>query len=607
MNHYFTYTSTEGQRLPYSGFLIGRLAEALRLKTILREDLEGVSYKTVQRYFSGERIEPESVQRIIDALLNGLVPGELRYGQGYIADAHLGVVVASALKNYSAHWDRMAAKVNAHMFPVKDLRDLPMPVLRPAALDLGIRVGGWAVIRLLKDDPINREAAWLDGGDFGRYLDARRRVLGFTVEKLAQAVGVSPQALDAWRSGASLPTSNHIEALAKALAGQDVRRVEVEFTVRLLVAVDEVFSDLKETIGEDRLDDLVQGVKCTAQQVEGIHRMILSKAPPPLLAAMKGGMLRGAIWELPLHGARCPLGEKTSTVLAQKAKWREEAAADFAVLPGDWSPRVTYWMSHVGMSADAINYLVEEAPKPEGVPREQSEMIADAVVKGAIYLGNMFWEPEPGMTWTAIETPPFIKAMNRVSQAGVAASSGDLVTAVEHLRHAVRHQPQDASLHFSLGCGLWQVGLKDRDMAMVEEALLECRMAVQIDPAFGNARNEIGVILSNLRRHEEAEAAFAEAEPYHGKHNHHWLCRGNNYLALGRLADARSAFEKAIELTGEGQNVDAKIRLAATLMALAREREGRNIGRQVHHITGFDPTADWERWADPWGKTGSTK
>ena len=51
MPDYYTSTSTEGLRFPYSGVIVGKLAEALRLKAALREDFQAVSYKTVQRYF----------------------------------------------------------------------------------------------------------------------------------------------------------------------------------------------------------------------------------------------------------------------------------------------------------------------------------------------------------------------------------------------------------------------------------------------------------------------------------------------------------------------------------------------------------------------------
>lgn len=611
MKHYSTSTSREGLRLPYSGFIVGKLADALRLKAALREDFTAVSYKTVQRYFSGSRVKPDAVEQILDALVDSLVPPGLVLGKGLIEKFQLGLVVRSAIKDYARHWDRMAAEANVHMFEVTKARDLPMPILRLVALDLGIRVGGWAAIRLLKGDPIQWETTWLDGGELRRFIDEHRERLGLTVHALADKLGVSDQAVEAWRLGASLPTSNNIEALGKVLAGDGLRQVEVEYTVRVIVAIDQVRGSLKDVIGEDRLGDLVAGMKATAVEVEDIHRKILSVRPTPevplemaarwddVMGEIRKGMLRGAVWELPVHGARCEIGEITAVALVEKAKWRPEAAADFAVLPGDWSPRITYWLSHVGSADRAVEFMRHRLPDVTGRDADTAGMIAEAIIEGTLALGNMFWEPRPDMQMIRISPPPFEKAMNRVIQADRAGSAGNWTTAATHLRHAVQHQPQDAAVHLKLGAALWQTGVERRDMAMIDEGLLECRVAVQLAPEFGNARNEIGVILSNIGRHEEAEEAFAEAEPYHGQHNHHWFCRANNYLALGRLEDARTAFEKTIELTGNGEHVEAKSRLAATLMGLGKKREARNLGKQVHHITGIDPTDNWEEWLEP--------
>ena len=63
---------------------------------------------------------------------------------------------------------------------------------------------------------------------------------------------------------------------------------------------------------------------------------------------------------------------------------------------------------------------------------------------------------------------------------------------------------------------------------------------------------------------------------------------------MSGAGDARAGFVKTSELTGNGEHVEAKARLAATFMALGRKREARNLGKRVQHITGIDPTDDWE-------------
>jgi hypothetical protein len=62
-----------GVHYPASGELVGHAATFLRLKGYLREGWEGGSYKTAQRYFSGQRVDPSSVEQIFDVLVAALL------------------------------------------------------------------------------------------------------------------------------------------------------------------------------------------------------------------------------------------------------------------------------------------------------------------------------------------------------------------------------------------------------------------------------------------------------------------------------------------------------------------------------------------------------
>ncbi|MCG8420918.1 MAG: tetratricopeptide repeat protein [Proteobacteria bacterium] len=616
MKSYHTVNSTDGLRLPHSGFVIGRLAHALRLKTALREDWNGASYKTVQRYFKGDRIAPETVELILDALVESLVPRGLKLPDDAGLDLTLHDLISNSIRFYAQRWDHFVAEVNSHVYPVQEESDLPIPVLRLVMLDLGIRLGAWGILLELRSGEIIEWGSdWLKKVTIGALIDKRRHDVSMTVADLAHKVGVSEQSIEAWRGGHSFPTSNHLEKVARTLSkGGD--RSTIEYQLRLAVGVQAVHRHLMSLCGEERINDMVEAMLLTAKHVH--DRLIgpVREEPPPefrtqfapfdwdeKMEATKAEM-RPRLWNLVFHGARCPTGEFVTFLLAEVSALNQEVSADFLGLSGDWSGRVHHWMQVLGSAPRAIEYLRHHVRENWKSPPDDVEMLGRFAIEMQLRMAGYDFKPPADWQTIRISPDPFGKAMNRALQAERASSVDDHASAIEHYRHAVNHQPLNASLHFKLGAALWQQGLRgdpDRvDMALVEEALLECRMAVQLDPEFGNARNEIGIILSNIRRSEGAEAAFAEAEPYHGHHSHHWFCRGNNLIALGRLQDAKHAFERAIELTKDGVHVRAMIHLAAIFMALGEKHKARRLGNKVEHMTGEDPVPHWKRILRAW-------
>ncbi|MBI2373857.1 MAG: tetratricopeptide repeat protein [Deltaproteobacteria bacterium] len=273
-------------------------------------------------------------------------------------------------------------------------------------------------------------------------------------------------------------------------------------------------------------------------------------------------------------------------MLAQMSSSNQEVATDFLALPGDWQARASYWTEFLGGAESKKRYMVEYAKAHNrGIPSSRLEPLSELTL-GALWHMDGF-----------DRSPPDHKAANRTMQADRALSIGRFDIAAEHLTRAVAHQPKNAVYHFKLGATLGELAA-DGHRQYFEEAIMECRIAVALDPQFGNARNEIGVILSNARRHEEAEAAFAEAESHHGRHAHHWYTRGFNLLAMHRFEAARTAFVKAISLSVDQVHIPAMRLLAATLMQLGEQGEALRLGKKVQRATGEDPTKNYEAVLD---------
>ena len=84
----------------------------------------------------------------------------------------------------------------------------------------------------------------------------------------------------------------------------------------------------------------------------------------------------------------------------------------------------------------------------------------------------------------------------------------------------------------------------------IEEAIAECKRAIEIDPDFGNPYNDIGVYLIDLDRYDEAipwlEQAM-KATRYEPRH-YPYFNLGRVYLAKGMINRARELFQKSLDI-----------------------------------------------------------
>ncbi|MBI4207543.1 MAG: tetratricopeptide repeat protein [Betaproteobacteria bacterium] len=118
---------------------------------------------------------------------------------------------------------------------------------------------------------------------------------------------------------------------------------------------------------------------------------------------------------------------------------------------------------------------------------------------------------------------------------------GDYERAIELFRASIEAHPT-AEAHTFLGWSLSHLG-------RIEEAIAQCRIAIELDPDFGNPYNDIGVYLIDLGRPEEAipwlEKAIAAKRYCCYQFPHHNL--GRVLLNQGRIEEAKRSFERALE------------------------------------------------------------
>jgi Tfp pilus assembly protein PilF len=118
---------------------------------------------------------------------------------------------------------------------------------------------------------------------------------------------------------------------------------------------------------------------------------------------------------------------------------------------------------------------------------------------------------------------------------------GNYERAIEFYRESIAAHPT-AEAHTFLGWSLSHQG-------KLEDAIAECRIAIQIDPDFGNPYNDIGVYLIDLGRAREAiewlnKAAVAKRYCcYQFPH----FNLGRVLLLEGKSEEARLSFERALK------------------------------------------------------------
>lgn len=601
MSDYRNQRSDNSARLPYSGLLLGHLARSLRLSGEL--DAAGRSDKTVQRYFTGSQsVDRETADAIIEGMVAACFPPNMALPEGLSGfGASAADLVTRALKYYSAKWDHYAGTANGMASDMDADCDmlLPLAPLRLMALDLGIRWGAWASLQEVDLSKVReRLVPWWEPAALGKVIDRLRESApqAPTLDALARKAKVTTQTLHAWRSGKAAPSNYHIQRLARALTPIPEMQKRFEYEMRLVVACMNLRREVGIACGPDRVSDMLWALRRTA---EFVSCTMTTNMQMQVGAARE--QLRENTWKMVLLGAKTPLGAELCERIAQIAVWNQQIAADLQALPGNWVPRLRYWLQQLG---DYARHKTE--PPPDELTPNDAKLWRTGITftyEHSLRMAHFDWQPSPEALGVLIEPPPEGRALNRALQADRARSVEDFLSAIEHARLAVKWQPQDPEYHNKLGVIIGEWATRGHGEHF-EEALMECRLAVMMEPTYAVARNEIAIILSNAARPEEAEAAFVEAEPYYGHHAHHWYCRANNYLGLGRLEDAAVAYQNAIARSTQNDHLDATIHLAQVLAALGKHSEAQRWLATVRNRVHGDVLAEgpkfiafWRRWS----------
>jgi tetratricopeptide (TPR) repeat protein len=147
--------------------------------------------------------------------------------------------------------------------------------------------------------------------------------------------------------------------------------------------------------------------------------------------------------------------------------------------------------------------------------------------------------------------------------------------ALSAVQMAAELLPDDSEAHSNLGNVL-------RELGRLDDAEASYRRSLKLKPDFAEAQNNLGITLFGLGRLEEAEACYLKAIEINRGYAEAINNLGNVYLDQGRLDEAMTCYHRALEINPE--YADAHFNLGISLQRLGRLVEAEACYRHALQI-----------------------
>ena len=609
MQTYLDGKSGTEHPLPTGCEVLGFLADAFWLKGRFTDEYGWSGSKmTARRYFNGnqDKVSEKTVRAIIEHLVDCFFP------QGYFArrvdqeNHEIRTTIADTLTRICTGWDIIAGQVNGYRFPTNDPGLAVLPALRLATFDGAIRWGAWLYLRHEPDEPEDNDKLhplpwWLEDDCVKSVMDTYRSEADSepTLKDIADEGGFYLDDITNWRAGNHRPKPDHLDFLGQALARftQDAEPEEITFELRIATGTTYLRRKLEELCGKDRIADLLDGFRLIAQYTcDTLASLDLERERRCSNATA-----------VLIEGPGSKPGTGICHALRSASTGSPFVAGDIAALPHDWTPRLQYWARMLAtenaeqateqlglfsaLGLDAASETIKDIARE--FQRRVRDFLAPPHIAAARILQSVDFDPaqlDIGRDGLEQLRPYWL-----VMQAEGRFSVGDFDGGFQLLQEAVDANPENASFHYFLGGRLGQVACHQNSNQLVERAIHECEIASALDPEWGRPKNEIGVILGNAHRFEEAADAFEAAAPLNEEWHQHHLCRGLNFMWMEEYEAAIECFDRSLEL--EPNDLRAKEAKGICLLAQGDRRGGKKCLREVARVTGRDLLTD-DRWKE---------
>ena len=564
-------------RAPMSGTALGVLVKEFLLSNTV------LTSKTARRYFRGQRIKDDSKFEVIEAIADALVKEKFIPALPFLERNKWPVarILTLAISWYAEQWDALAGYMRSASAPVERPDLAATAYLRLATIDLALRA---SALLWLADQPVPQEdvPTWAEPRGNVKYFRRLLEQCGSsapTRDELAEQLDLSYNTVDSWLDTGVRPSLANLQRIADQLVQhmEGIDSAALTGEMRLHYALSAICDGLASHVGREAVLDLATAfMRFTGRNLDGLRTF--SKLEPDGAATAQVAIL--------MFGVRF-----ASCEYLVRALWRSERdpvwRADLQAVCKPWHLRLSHIMKNLGGIDQGLQLLQEEY----GIPQEVAGDIMDQALRKIPADPTIPEWIDPvaleRMNFVRVKGDAAYSARNRITQYQWARAKGDLETAIRHVRRAVQLQPENAQYHFELGATLGTAG-------EISEGIQECWIAVGFDPSWELPKVEVGIILLNAGRSEEARVHLESMAC--GQEEISGYLAFNLGIARQRCGDYGSALDallRAIEV--QPDHALALDNAAHCAFMVGDTKTGRRLAKKANTLGQSETYREWRK------------
>ena len=538
----------------YSGGILRAVVQALDIEN------DELRNRTARRFFAGESVDEYGRNLVLEALGQALIDcGMVPESLDALPDGvSLATAVGMGVGLAGERWDHLVATIQSRSTTAVDVGSVGPAFLRLVALDLSLRVfalhrlTGWPL-------PDVETPLWVQENGGGQLLRRLLAQAGMNRDQLARRLGASYTSVDNWLDGKTRPNRPYVSALAGELA-----------TPETGLTAEELEQELRRQFALSQLADLLaawidrESVVETTTAVARFARMLPESLNFPLSKEEYSNHVELRLLLFGCLEDSAPVLLWWLSKLEPDPDWRRDILA--ASEPWEYHFEHTAVIHGQGSAAGLSQEITDVAGSDAGLDPEVSAVIKQELLA------------ESKVHYSIPQNAGGPLLILDMLQDGIARR-----------RRLVHRFPQSPEAHSHLGSYLGMAGKHLRARGLVDEGILECKIAGGLLPNWDNPAVECGIMLANigeydaaLRELELARTALPEATP------HLRYVTGYVLTMLERYPEALEHLESVIEVRADFAPVYRyAARCAFELGDKTKGRRYAKAGRQLGEATEY--------------------